>query len=444
MENAHLDALVEDFYDYFLDLYQQDSDRAAGVTNPFLAFVPIGTPISPEDFKLTPTDTAPFPQLVTEWLSWVANDVPDVDGTSYIPTSRTVDGMYSLLLEGSQPVPGDTADLFHRVKAEARRDFDAEIGSMRHTHSFRPVIASPSNWADPAANGIWTQKTFSITTRVEVGTPERPPPRPHPKVEPWKFKVLPKNLVPVLSNPALIASQLTAHKAQLKAQPTAVNQGAPRALLLDPQRTVTVSGAVHTISPVKTARLNKAMAINARLSPVAARPRTPIVRAETPTMETDASIELQVSSDRIVQLAEAATPKHSETTELSLFFEYCLVSLRRSWLSQTFLSLRNWYVTGMEAGEFSAGSAGRLDNQDDALLEVIPQAALIVRKLRLSANWSREDRTVITDSVAFGPFSLVGRTFDEVSGSVVCPGMQIAAWICEPLPMLPPLSAPVS
>jgi hypothetical protein len=98
----------------------------------------------------------------------------------------------------------------------------------------------------------------------------------------------------------------------------------------------------------------------------------------------------------------------------------------------------------MEAGEFSAGSAGRLDNQDDALLEVIPQAALIVRKLRLSANWSREDRTVITDSVAFGPFSLVGRTFDEVSGSVVCPGMQIAAWICEPLPMLPPLSAPVS
>lgn len=435
MENLNLEALISEFYQYFLDLYKQEHELTDGSSDPFLAFLPIGAAVSAEELKLNPTDASPSPQLTTEWMSMMANEVPDVDGTNYQPTSRTVDGMFQLLLEGSQPLNGSGDNLFFSIKTDARRDFDAEIGSMRSSHSFRPVVASPANWADPAATEVWSSKSFKVSSKIEVR--EKPGTSKPVRLDAWKFRVLPKDLTPVLKNPAMLRQPLKMSNAA-----TATLKVSPATLTANPVSAAPISAApVQTRSALASPSLSKAAINHAAISHTAVRAR-PVSTAPVMTAKPLVFQQFQLASAQSLQLAENAEVKHCETTELTLSFEYCLVSLKRPWLNSTFLSLKNWYVPGTQAGEFSAGSAGRSDSGDDALLEALPKAALLVRNLDISASWTQSDRSVLGDSVSFGPFNLIGSSVNETSGSVRCPGMQIAAWVCEPLPLLPPTSAP--
>ena len=192
---------------------------------------------------------------------------------------------------------------------------------------------------------------------------------------------------------------------------------------------------------LKAQRLERAAVAKTKLGGVGLDSGT-VVAVKSPLV---ARADLLVRHDLAVfhqlELAQAATPKKIETTEVSLTFEYCLVSFSRTWMSPTFLSSRGWFVPGFAAGEISTGSAGGPESED-VLLEALPTAALVVRNLRITADFSREDTSVLRDAASFGPFSLIERDTKDISSSITCPGMQIVAWICEPLPKLPPASDP--
>jgi len=72
----------------------------------------------------------------------------------------------------------------------------------------------------------------------------------------------------------------------------------------------------------------------------------------------------------------------------------------------------------------------------------MPMAALAVKNLQITAAWSTEERAAAAGFMKLGPFSLVGRTIDRESNAISCPGMQIVAWICEAMPMMPPAADP--
>jgi hypothetical protein len=136
-------------------------------------------------------------------------------------------------------------------------------------------------------------------------------------------------------------------------------------------------------------------------------------------------------------LNAAASSREVTSSSISLSFEYCLVNVTRPWLSTGFLTLKNWYMEGFRDGELASGSGvGGMP------LEVMPVAALVVRKLSIRAAWSHEEQQSLQDTLSFGPFSLQGRSVDQVSGVITCPDMQIVAWICEPMPRLPPAADP--
>ncbi len=176
-------------------------------------------------------------------------------------------------------------------------------------------------------------------------------------------------------------------------------------------------------------------------------PAPPVIHAAPPAAVTPASggpAQASVRPDTLAlhvqELSLRANAQPVTSQGLTLSFEYCLVAASRPWMSP-FLSWRNWFVQGMRAGDIASGAG-----TGPGVLEAIPVAAIVVRKLTIDANWSDQDATALNSAVTLGPFSLVGRTIAPASGqagsTLSCEGMQIVAWVMQPLPKLPPCDDP--
>lgn len=136
-----------------------------------------------------------------------------------------------------------------------------------------------------------------------------------------------------------------------------------------------------------------------------------------------------------VSLAGASSQPLTSSS-LSIAFDYALVSIERPWLSRSFLSARRWYVPGARAGDYSCGLAA--DNT--GAFAYLPTVFIAVKSLRISGFTTDQDKMVMSVSDGLGFFSLARSTHD--STSVTAPGIQIVAWVCEPMPQLPPDSDP--
>ncbi len=153
-----------------------------------------------------------------------------------------------------------------------------------------------------------------------------------------------------------------------------------------------------------------------------------------------ASVRPDTLALHVQELSLRASPQSVTSQGLTLSFEYCLVSASRPWMSPL-LAWRTWFVPGMRAGEIASGAG-----MGPGVLEAIPVAAIVVRNLTIEAQWSEQDASALDSAVTLGPFSLVGRTIKQASGqsgsTMTCEGMQIVAWVMQPLPKLPPCDDP--
>jgi hypothetical protein len=196
-----LSQLVADFYSYFLDLYHQNMPppdpgvRSDGQTVPaaqpapgaaparaFIAFASIGTPITPEMFKLQSGD---FDRgLVLQQTTLCANIIPVIDGTSILaPGLLKVDTAYELMLEEAQPLTALDMEAFGHVKSSAQKVFENAKGNYSLpglNGEFHPAIPSPSDWPLPTGATAWTSKSFAQSETVVVAVPPPPAPPPAP------------------------------------------------------------------------------------------------------------------------------------------------------------------------------------------------------------------------------------------------------------------------
>jgi hypothetical protein len=136
------------------------------------------------------------------------------------------------------------------------------------------------------------------------------------------------------------------------------------------------------------------------------------------------------SRDWIAHLEPQTRPQPVETPVITISFDYCLVRLRRPWLSGDFLAASGWYVPGVRAGDYASGPPENTGSF----------AALPVKNLQIRGSWSENDAAAIGNSAAFGPFSLLKQA--DNMGALNNPGLQIIAWICSLQPRLPPDSDP--
>lgn len=455
-----LDQLMQKFYDYFIDRYRKSGASGADTSPAFLAFESIGTAVTPDMFEL---GTGAFSsQLALEQFSTLANTLPVLDGTTITnPSLKTADGLYELMLYSAKPSPGSDSAPFDHFRSKADQSFDTArmVNLLPTGRPFHPAVATPPDWCAPENAGGWTSASFGHseqnTTSVDVGDP--PPAPPVVPLRPWHMRVLAEDLRPALASPAAVTQvmpKLRARKLELD----------------DTTQRVPPSARVHAFATAKTAALvasggQAGVSLQRDIAPLqvlAEQPSrvsfapqaltthalpTPLARVRFDSdllVQSDAAAVGQVMIRRpdvlvaqTMALNAAASSREVTSSSISLSFEYCLVNVTRPWLSTGFLTLKNWYMEGFRDGELASGSGvGGMP------LEVMPVAALVVRKLSIRAAWSHEEQQSLQDTLSFGPFSLQGRSVDQVSGVITCPDMQIVAWICEPMPRLPPAADP--
>ncbi|MEN3293584.1 MAG: hypothetical protein V7642_2837 [Burkholderiales bacterium] len=455
--STELEELVEDFYDYFIDLYHQDDAHKDGEA--FLAFQALGTAMTPEMFELTTGEFSK--QLALEQFSTQANKLPLLEDDTIIGNaSRTAEGLYSVVLFSAKSLPDSDSTAFDRFRSQAEKEFDTskQPPMLKFGLPYHPAVATPPNWCDPKDPGGWTHKSFTRTetssTSTETGSP-RPRPRPKVPLRAWDMRVLPTDVAPALESPTAVervmpqlslraqaggatpgtlkmrSLALASESLRVSAQPEQAGlmraQLAPAALepaALEPQ-------AAFTAAP----RLNAAAAGAAVLS------RRPVVDQVEPGVRPPNPAPLILRADVLAAqtavLNDAASTQQVTSQSITVSFDYCLLGITRPWISDELFTLKNWYMDGYQQGELASGTG-----TGGKPFEVLPAAAIVVRNLTIKADWSEENRTVLETTLGFGPFSLQGRTYRKETGEILQPGMQIVAWVCEPMPTIPPKGDP--
>src|SRR5882724_6749526 len=423
---------MQKVYDLFSGIYAAKAGDGA-----FLEFEKLGVPITPGMFKLQPTDTQFSPALAVERLPEIGNAVLDVDGDNVRRSNRTVPAMTELMLTQSMPISSDANAMasLGRARTTAAQAFDVTLGSMDGMFRFHPVYASPTDWYDPGANDNWTGHT--IGKQEGLPPPAQPAPAGRPPVkfqhQQLTWRIAPKNIQPDLSEPVSRTNRLYSTLATSPQVATIQNPSTDRAGFAARRQMFTKPGPAPASAPrggfLASGFLqrfaNAASTIASSGQPTSA---ASIMKTAGPLIMAQATGQLQANT----------TAQPVSTNSIDMSFEHCVVTLNRPWWPEVFLMLKQWFVPGYACAEFSDGTGG----EDAGLLPILASGFVAIRNLKISTKWSNDDIAAMQGAASFGPFSLVGRTYDAGTGTLTCPGIQIIGWFCEALGILPPNSDP--
>jgi hypothetical protein len=384
---------------------------------PFLAFE-LGTPIPDETFHLPADNPAYSPALALEYLSQQANMAPRVQDGVLFETSNRIDNLFEVLLIGAVPVDTSGMELLGLVKRRARAAFDETLGSVASAaiERFRPTHADPVNWYDQQATDNWTTLRLN-----QVDNP--PPPPDHGGSAPPRSLMLRTWMPAPEPLRSRLAEPVSMHLVRAFREPPPV----VLPFVIAPLDTAVEASPVAERSMQHVMLAHRRRLIEALVEPPDARVR----------MVHDA---MRLHPERVapaVNDAPAITPPPTPPVQadgFSITVEVCLVHLRRPWLADGLLNLTNWCVPTVAKGTFSDGTGPGTSTP----LAVLPVACVFIRKLAISAHWTDDDKSHAESSSHLGTFSLLGRRFDQNSALLSVDGMQTIAWICQPLPVLPP------
>ena len=140
---------------------------------------------------------------------------------------------------------------------------------------------------------------------------------------------------------------------------------------------------------------------------------------------------------------------HMDANNFELQAELITVDIKRPWYNPLLFGMNSWYVDGFSKDGISDGS------QDlNGMMPIVPTGFVVARNVRITADFSSEDQSLITSSISakasagIGPFSFSGSyshssrkekftsSFD--GSTLTLPGLQIIGWINTILPACPP------
>jgi hypothetical protein len=118
-------------------------------------------------------------------------------------------------------------------------------------------------------------------------------------------------------------------------------------------------------------------------------------------------------------------------SEVTISFDYCVVTLALPYVHDAFINNLSWYIPNHSKGQLSAN--------DGHGTPVLPASVVAIKHLSIQAPWTAEDITNLEQSVQFGPFNFDPKVID---GAIVHEGIQIIGGLFQYLPDLPPNTAP--
>lgn len=429
-----------------------------------------GFSLSAQDFKPAGQPSGPYdPQVARETFSHLANIAPGLSKTFFQNSGLEVDDLYEILLSGAIPA-GSTPDNvatnpIYKLFGDAQFEFlQARAGSTSDPNAFYyPCSATPANWYDEAATASWS------TLSMQSG--DIKPSAPNSqfvkvggmallKQGLWKLR---PSSVAAASTIKLNAQQAVVQKQQILSlkttvpvkrvtKPLSAQMGA--ALQVKP-----VAPPIAASTPLSATRVKPPVA-SAHLTPTAfatVKPQALFTQKVVPQsslgnvklaaqLQTLDLTQKKVDLGRIgvanrYQLAslinqQLPTKPATNSDGFSISFKYCRVNIDRSWFKLALLKMKNWYMFGTQAGEYSTGSA----SENLGMFPLLPTSFIAIRDLKITANWSQEDRQNLGQATAMGFFDIQDSTLN--ANTLEVKGLQILGWISTLMPQLPPMSSP--
>lgn len=450
--------------------FLSDALHLSAQSDATLAFLNPATMIDPAAFKLHPQDTALNPALATQEFSRLTNVLFTLDGASASPRLEHLSVQYEMLLAGAQPLQAGALDILGAVRRVAQQLFeDNKVGFQTREGEppilaqYHPSYGTPGTWYDPAATQNWLHFSTGASDTTPAPTPSpRPwPPRRLPRLE---FKVLPEELRPALQKPDLLPTmlrQVQLSRVALNVQGTVSDPppAAPPSPATGAATTVSpgLLGAMHLTALSSTPVSALAFTRAATLSPAAIirdhrggledeaagviirdhrgdppPAGGPIVRDHRPPAEPPSIPMTPV----LTQVVDSLPTSQVSSSSLNIAFEYCLVQVDRPWFSAEYLQTPGWFLPGYRAGDLGAHASGT------GPLASIPTHLVFTRNISISGQWSPQDIALAQQSLALGPFNLLGGSFDQQQTTFTCPGLFLLGVVLHRLPPLPPAGDP--
>lgn len=421
-----------------------------------------GFSLVPEDFKRSDTPNGPYdPEVAQETFSHLSNIAPILNKTRYENSGYEVDDLYEILISSAIPW-GATPDTLetnptNKLFSDAQYEFlQARRGIHDDPNAFYyPCTATPSTWYDEATAQFWP--TLSIkSSDVKPSTPTSAFVKAGgvalTNQSVWKLR-------PTSADSSAIKASIQQAAVMKRPQVTFARPGTlvtpttrpPSRDTMEAHRTVSVSGYTRPGGPVVLIDDAVNSVIRARNGrtlftqknrPVNIYTNVNLSTQVQPLDLTQKRLDLRslnitnrfVLKDLINQQLPIKPP--STTGGFSISFKYCRVDIDRAWFKLALLSTKNWYMFGTMAGDYSTGT----DKNNSGMFPLLPTSFIAIRDLKITANWSQEDRQNLTKATAFGFFDIHDSTLN--SNTLEVKGLQILGWISKLMPQLPPISPP--
>jgi hypothetical protein len=437
------DGFVDDLYATVLAGTGQESGGASG--QGYICLEWPGLPIEAGDFAnaLTGENPGGSPAAL-EAFSTLVDEVPALSPL-YTETGVSLESVYGMILMATVTGGGAVAQAF----AGAKEKFESMLrGSVENAlDMFHPSYAQPRTWADPAGAGGWV--------KVEVGGGAPPPPPPPPVLHTlpvgltkatWRFSgetppivVRPKPEVMLQARPVASLSATTALRPAVMAG-VATRVGTAPPIATAPPATI-VKSVARMPTALQATRLSAATLRPAALpAPVAASAKSAMLKTVQPDVLKRLGTVAVLPKPPPIR---APVEQPAATSNLRATLQMMQIGIKRPWFDPLVMRLPGWSLEGIPSGFFSNGKP----DSDPGLCPLVPTSVIAVRDVRITGSWTDGDRAAAGKAVAsttqsaFGPFTLAagGRVQGRFDGSTLTiPGMQIIAWICSRMPMLPP------
>ena len=408
-----------------------------------------GYSLSPTDFRRSDAPNGPYdPDAAREVFSQLANIVPAFSKARFENSGYEVDDLYEIVLSSAIPT-GATQDTvatnpIYRLFSDALYEFmQAKRGFHDDPNAFYyPCSATPNNWYDEAAAQGWTTITLNQSD-VKPAAPTSGFAKSGglelARSSMWRLK-------PSVAERATLSRKLSESLVKGAVSRRAVNLPGPAAPTpikrsLDPgagaRKPVNPGVLPHVLRPDVNAASTRALF--ARPSGPTSVLKRPVKVGDVDLMRRDLGVAdlahrlaLKAALDR--QLP--AKPPSPTTDGYSISFRLCRVNIDRPWLKLALLSTKNWWMFDTPAGEYATGSA----DSNPGMFPLLGTSFIAIRDLKITANWSQEDRNNLGNAASFGFFDLRDGTVNN--NTIEVKGLQIIAWISRLMPKLPPLSPP--
>lgn len=427
-----LDAIYQPLNHFFLQKFGQP--EGAPISFRF-AQIPVG--FYDSDFvPLSNPGFGPSPALATEQLSNMVDGVTRLDPSGrgvWLDTPRISNLYHDEILGPSLPfLPADAdadakqvvIDSFSQIKSDAISHWEnCKAQSLLVNGSqFRPCSAKPQAWWNKADPGVWTPQEFQIqgAATTTPTTPDQPP------NQLLRLKVSDSVLQPILASHVNLAGPPPSPRFALAPNVSMVS----RSVMLS-QPTLLVARPMFTATLARTATVAQAqpattMSVREPIMMVAASPATSVAM-HTELLTRSAVIPVRERMELQTMLTQVAPTQTVAVTDVTISFDYCLVTVDRPWMHTAFLDNKSWFIPGQPSGKLSAN--------DGHGVPALPAGFVALKNLQIKGPWTPADITNLEQSIQFGPF-LIDSTV--VAGAIGHAGIQIVGWILQDMPDLAP------